>query len=276
MKKSPITRHLSYKLLHVIIVMIIVYLIAFGVANAQSEQLNIPLSNPGKPGTLTVQLVNGSITVKGYDGKEVIVQPTGEHQDEEITPDGLRKISGKSFGLEAIEDNNNVHIKSTSPNSNVKLEVQVPYDFSVKVKTVNNGRIRIEKVKGEIEATNINGDVRLTDISGSAVANTINGEITATFDAVTPNTPMSFTSLNGDIEVTFPASVKMTARLKSANGEIFTDFDMNISMMDQRETSNEQGVYKVKVDKQVTGEVNGGGPTMFFETHNGDVIIRKH
>ena len=37
------------------------------------EQLVVPLSDPGKPYKLEVGLVDGSITVTGYEGKDIII-----------------------------------------------------------------------------------------------------------------------------------------------------------------------------------------------------------
>ncbi len=39
-----------------------------------TEEMIVPLSEPGKPVTLEAHLMNGSIKVIGYEGKEVIVQ----------------------------------------------------------------------------------------------------------------------------------------------------------------------------------------------------------
>ncbi|MGB3586606.1 MAG: DUF4097 family beta strand repeat-containing protein [Tunicatimonas sp.] len=274
--------HLSHdirKLIRIILITIIVYLIAFGIANAQDELLAIPLTNPNQPGELRVELVRGSIFVRGYDGKEVIVQTaptTSNYVDDNQGRGGLRKISsGGNISMEAIEEGNRVTVRSRAPESSFDFDIQVPRNFSIKAKAINDGVIFIENVSGEIEASNINDDVELQNISGSAVVNTVNGEVTVVFDEVTPDTPMSFTTLNGDIEVTFPTSTAMLAKMKTLNGEIFTDFEMDVKANNKRETSNDGGIYRVKVDKEIMGTVNGGGPEIYFKSHNGDIIIRK-
>nr|WKN38429.1 hypothetical protein K4G66_06905 [Tunicatimonas sp. TK19036] len=268
------------KLIRVLFIILIVYLLAFGMARAQSESLAIPLSNPGQTGELRIQLVRGSITIRGYDGKEVLVQTTDEDEDEkekdERASNGLRRIgSGGSLSMEAIEENNRVTVQSKSHGSSANFVIQIPRNFSVKAKTVNDGKLYIENVNGEIEASNVNDDVELKNVSGSAVVNTVNGDITVAFDKVTPDTPMSFTTLNGDIEVSFPPTIKMLTKMKTLNGEIYTDFDMDVKTMDNRQTSNEGGIYRVKIDKEISGQVNGGGPEVYFKSHNGDIIIRK-
>ena len=48
-----------------------------GIAVAQDESVDrvtVQLTDPAKPATLSVGLINGGITVTGYDGKEVIVE----------------------------------------------------------------------------------------------------------------------------------------------------------------------------------------------------------
>ncbi len=274
--------HLSrdiMKLIRIILITLIVYLIAFGMAKAQDELLAIPLSNPGQPGELRVELVRGSIFIRGYEGSEVVVQtaPTeSNYVDDNQGRDGLRKISsGGNISMEAIEEDNRVTVRSRAPESSFDFDIQVPRNFSVKAKAINDGTIFIENINGEVEATNINDDVELQNISGSAVVSTVNGEITVVFNEVTPDTPMSFTTLNGDIEVTFPTSTAMLAKMKTLNGEIFTDFDMDVKANNKRESSNDRGIYRVKIDKEIMGTVNGGGPEIYFKSHNGDIIIRK-
>jgi hypothetical protein len=41
-----------------------------------SEQLTVPLSSPGKPYTLKVELVEGSIKVVSYEGKDIVIDVT--------------------------------------------------------------------------------------------------------------------------------------------------------------------------------------------------------
>ena len=267
------------KLIRIILITLVVYLIAFGMANAQDELLAIPLTNPGQSGELRVDLVRGSITIQGYDGEEVIVQtaPTkSNYVDDNRGRDGLRKISsGGNISLEAIEENNRVTVRSRAPESSFDFDIQVPRNFSVKAKAVNEGVIFIENIEGEVEATNVNGDVELQNILGSAVVSTVNGEVTVVFDEVTPDTPMSFTTQNGVIEVTFPNSIAMLAKMKTLNGEIYTDFDMDVNTKNNKKSSNDGGIYRVKIDKEIMGTVNGGGPEVYFKSHNGDIIIRK-
>ncbi|WP_245706090.1 DUF4097 family beta strand repeat-containing protein [Catalinimonas alkaloidigena] len=272
-----------------------------GSAAGASQTLSIPLSSPGQAAKIEVGLVNGSIQIVGTSGKEVVVKATprakkekdkdqnstlnlnlnnGQDNDrnEPTASTGMRRIStGGSFELTAEERNNQVHIDlGNSWQSVVDLEIQVPTQSSVKASTVNHGNISVENVNGELEIDNVNGWVKLQNVSGSVVANTVNGDLTATFKNITPNTPMAFSTLNGKIDVTFPASLKATLKLKSDMGDVFSDFDVSVSQNQPKiEKSTENGVYRVSVENWVQGNINGGGPEFMMKTMNGSIYLRK-
>ena len=264
------------KLIKIAAIAIITYLIAIGMAQAQ-EQIAIPLSNPGAPGYLDVEMVSGSIDIRSYDGKEVVIRINGKEKEvkKEESNNGLRRISGPSFGIEVTEQDNEVRIDAGPPNQTSNLEILVPANFSVDASTVNNGNISVRGLEGEMEVSNVNGGIHLEEIRGSVVASTVNGDVEVEFIEVTPDTPMAFSSLNGDIDITFPANVKMDAQMKTLNGEVYTDFDMNVSAGSNVDKKKENGVYKVTIDKSIRGSINGGGPRMIFKNHNGNIYIRK-
>src|SRR5438093_1580156 len=62
---------------------------------ADKEQMIVPLSQPGKPYKLDVGLVDGSITVTGYEGKDIIleVQNKEEKRQRPKQHDGMHSLS---------------------------------------------------------------------------------------------------------------------------------------------------------------------------------------
>jgi len=115
----------------------------------------------------------------------------------------------------------------------------------MKLSTVNDGDIDVENVTGDLEINNTNGSITLKHISGSAVAQTVNGEVLVVFTKVNADKAMSFSSLNGDIDVTFPSSLKATVQLKSEQGEIYSDFDIQMQTTAAKIDKNDQGKGKV-------------------------------
>ncbi|MGA0559518.1 DUF4097 family beta strand repeat-containing protein [Larkinella sp. VNQ87] len=247
------------------------------------EQLVIPLNDPNKPGFLRVGLFNGSIQVTGYNGKEVVIDATAEAytgKKKEEKPDelanGMKKLSTRGgLDLTAEEKNNTVSINMGMPKRPINLTIKVPQQFSMKVSTINHGDIVIENVNGELEINNVNGSIQLNNVAGSAVANTVNGPLKATFRSVN-DAPMAFSTLNGNVDVTFPANAKFNVKLKSDRGDIYSDFDVDVDKSQPNASrSAKDGMYKVSIDDWVQGKVNGGGREVMMKNMHGNIYIRK-
>jgi len=251
---------------------------------AQSpERITVPLTDPGRPVTLEAELVSGSIIVKGYAGKEVIVEATTrgggrEHEGRKV-PEGMKRIDARSTNLSVEEKGNRVTIESDSIHGATDLTIQVPIETSVKLGTVNAGEIRVEGIRGSLEVENTNGKITLLNVSGSVVAETVNGGVTVVLDQVAPDKPMSFTTLNGTLDVTLPPTAKARLKLNTENGEVYSDFDIameaskaSTQVSDDR---SKGGKYKIKMEKAVYGTINGGGPEYRFNTLNGAIYLRK-
>ena len=71
-------------------------LLACGLAWPQDSggRITVPFSDPSRPHTLKVGLINGGITVKGYDGKDAIIESRGgdsSEREHRHTPQFLQK-----------------------------------------------------------------------------------------------------------------------------------------------------------------------------------------
>jgi DUF4097 and DUF4098 domain-containing protein YvlB len=244
------------------------------------DRFSVNLSDPSRPGLVKVSLINGGITVKAYDGKEVIVEARARNRERE--PDRsdshMKRIIVSSTGLSVEEENNEVRISTDSYMRAIDLTISVPVHTSLKLSAVNDGNIVVTGVDGELDVNDVNGSVTLNNVSGSAVAHALNGRLLATFSRVNQK-PMAFSSLNGNIDVTFPADLKANLSLKSDRGEILTDFDVQMQAAPVQQTVEDNrkngGKYLVKIDKAVHGTINGGGPEYQFTNFNGGIYIRK-
>ena len=329
------------------------------------ERAVVPLSNPAKPAKIEVSIIRGSITVKGYEGKEVIVEarvrekalsnfdglyttgyaliappdkpgqptpptapapapapiPTIQNQEQaeallaqslaeqevlakrltsgdkarslynEVSQDdkaqrevrekkiaGMKLLSGSASGLEIEEENNVVQISTESWKAATDLVIQVPRTTSLEVRSTMDGAVIVENVTGEIDINNINGPVTLKNVSGNTLVHTVNGDIEVTLARVAADKPLSFSTMNGDIDVTLPADVKANLKMKSEQGEIYSDFDINMTRTPAKSEAaekTEQGKFRISFDKSLYGIVNGGGQEIGFNTFSGDIYIRK-
>lgn len=259
-----------------------------------SEQVAVPLSSPGQQGILKVGLVKGSIKVTSYQGNEVVIKATSgfsadhnhdcddcgkEKHKEKVkekdrsAPAGMKRIASNPIELSASEKNNVVEIETNSWATRINLDIKLPENFDLNVSTVT-GYIEVSGVAGTHEVSSVNGSVEMNNVEGSILSNTVNGDIIVTFDDINSEEPMSFVTLNGDVDVTFPGSVKSIAKMRTDRGEIFTDFDMTIDRS-KPEVKTDGGQYKVSLNSWVYGTINGGGPEYTFKSMQGDIIIRK-
>jgi len=249
---------------------------------AASDTVKVNFSDPSRPGLLKADLLNGGITLQGYGGSEVIIKATlrsEKSRSEPSAPAGMRRISIGSTGLEVVESNNVIEVETSSHSRTVDLDIQVPRNTSLQLTCLNNGDVKVSNIQGEVEVKNLNGRVELTGISGSAVVHALNGEIKVVLVEVAANKPMSFSGMNGKIDVTFPASFKADVVMETENGDILTDFDVKMGERAPgpivEDARSKGGKYKVRVEKEIRGTINGGGPEVRFKTFNGDIYIRK-
>lgn len=250
------------------------------VSEAESDKVTVPLTDPSRPSTVKVSLLNGSITVSAYDGKDVVVEAKVRADGEApARAGGMKRIPMTATGLSVEEENNQVDIGAQSIQRTIDLTIQVPRRTSLRLKTVNDGDITVTGVEGEMDVDDVNGEVTLRNVSGNAVAHALNGRLLVTFDRTNPQKAMAFSSLNGDVDVTFPADLKANVSMSSDRGDVFSDFDIQLEARAPIQTSTQGsrdgGRFKVNIDKTVRGKINGGGQEIQFKNFNGNIYIRR-
>jgi hypothetical protein len=243
------------------------------------EQISAKFSDPSRPGLLRVTWHNGSITIKTHSTNDVTIDAKGAAAARRVPAEagGLRRIDGGGRGLVVDSDANNV-MTITGPGSSFggEIEIEVPVRTNLNLTSHNGRTISVDGVEGDIEATNHNGSVQMTNVSGSVVAHSMNGKVIVSFRDIAAGKPMSFTSMNGSVDVTLPPTTKANLKMRSDNGEVYTGFDdpmkttPNVTNQDQG-----GGRFHIEVDKTATGTLNGGGAEIELRTRNGNIYLRK-
>ena len=254
---------------------------AFGQGQTQTggDRIPVTLSDPSRPARIKVSLINGGITVKAHEGKEVVVEARARNRESSRDGGPKRLAIPLTTGLSVEEENNEVNINTDSYMHAIDMTISVPVHTSLQVSAVNDGDIVVTGVDGELDVDDVNGSVTLNNVSGSAVAHALNGHLHATFKRVDPQKAMAFSSLNGDIDVTFPADLKANVSIRSDRGDVFSDFDVQLraaaSQPEVEDSRGHGGKYRVKIDKTVHGTINGGGSEIQFTNFQGQIYIRK-
>ena len=257
--------------------------------DSDSERVVVPARNSSRPRKVDVNLMSGSITVKAYAGKEVIVEAKASAnsqrrvkekekakesaRDAAARADGLHRIDAMPRGM-TVEENDNV-ITVRAPGHSAQLSISVPADTSLVLHTMS-GTINVEGVKGEFDLNSMNGAITLMNVSGSVLAHSMNGQIKASLDAVDQSKPLSFSTMNGTIDVTLPADLKSNVKLRTDHGAIYSDFEFRLGPgLISQKNDTPDGKYRVKMDSTISGAINGGGVEATFKTYNGTIYLRK-
>ena len=245
-----------------------------------SEEVVVPLSNPGKSGILEVHVHRGKVSVEGTSSNsEILVQINsveGKDNKEKSYPNGLKRIPNTSNNVRITEDGNRVEIWGDHSNRRSDFVIQVPQNFSLEIHTHHNGDVNVSNVVGAMELNSHHGPITATNVGGSVVANTHHGSIQVDFKQVESDVPMAFSTYHGDVKVNFPGNTAFSGKLKSARGEILTDFEMDVKQRREPQKEKDKGHFEVNLGGWVYTEINGGGQEYMFTTHHGDIIIQKN
>ena len=230
----------------------------------------VRIGTPGRD--ITISGVEG-LTARGQS-LAIIEEKEKEKKDKAA---GMKRIPVESSGLTVEEDNNEVTIRLESMRRSYDLDIKVPLNSSLKLSGANLDEINVENVNGELEASCANGNIKLMNVSGTVVTTSTNGDIEVVLSKVASDKPMSFVTFNGDIDVTLPADVKASLKIRSQIGEVYSDFDVSLKSVPaktEESAKKEGGRYRVSLDRSVYGTINGGGPEFRFQTNSGDIYIR--
>jgi hypothetical protein len=153
------------------------------------------------------------------------------------------------------------------------LEVRVPSAVALLARTVSDGDVRVEGVRGLLEVHNVNGSVRALRVAGSGTFGTVNGDLAVGF-AANPTAPSTFENVNGDIDVEFQPGLGAQANFRTLNGEIWSDFPYT-ALPARGEVEKQQGRFVYRSRHAAAVRIAEGGPDLRFETVNGEIRLRQ-
>ncbi len=262
---------------------------SWSVEEKEEIQKTLRFQDPSRPKELGVDNVYGSIKVVGYRGQEV--QFTAHKTIRGRNKEKIRQAQ-EEVSLEITEEGNIIDLYVDGPFRSCQkgrkwrrwrnpgyqvqfdFELKVPIETSLYLKTVNEGDIRVENVKGEFEVKNVNGGITMNEIAGTGEARTVNGEVKVVFSRK-PESACSFRTINGDLEISFPINLSADFRLKTFNGEIYSDFPVTYLPAREPVRDHKKGKFVYKSDRFFGVRVGQGGPEIKLDTLNGDILITK-
>jgi hypothetical protein len=243
---------------------------------SQGEQLVINLACKSAKRLFKFENPKGSVKVIGYDGNDIVINAGFRYTGPEISDaKGLRRIDKNNINISAETNGNTITLFNRTDDKTIDFNIKIPKDFSLNLNALDNGIVEVLNIDGDIEVENANGDISLGNIKGSSVLSTIYGKISASFSEVKPDTPMMFTSFEGDISLFLPVNVNAVLKMKTGTGEIHTDFDL-IPRKKEAMVKNNGKSTVYSLEDWTTGSINNGGPEYIVRSYSGNITIKKN
>jgi DUF4097 and DUF4098 domain-containing protein YvlB len=229
----------------------------------ETEEFTFDIDSGGR---LSLENVNGSITIVGGSGDQVEIIAHKKAGNQEYMDDMKIVIDDESDYIR-IETR---HPKSQSrwlnwghdDSGSVAYELKVPFNINLDTISTVNGGVRISKVQGAVKAETVNGDLEISELTSDVNLETVNGSIEAVFDSLNGDQRVSADAVNGKIVLRLPADASARINAETVNGSIDAD-DFGLEP--------EKGF----VGRDLDGEIGGGDARISLDTVNGSIRINK-
>jgi hypothetical protein len=226
---------------------------------------------------LEIGIQSAYIEVIGEDRDDASFEVTIEDGERRIvTPSGTQSLKGGGYTLQVEEDDNEISIETDWRANKVRVVARLPHLANLALSTVNDGEIVVRDITGNLEISNVNGPITVLNLSGSVIAESVNDGIKVGFARIDDSNANSLESINGDLYLVLPANAGAQFSLDTAQGEIYSDFEVNVQPTKPTIERNDGGDgVSVRIESVIVATVNGGGPIIRTKTLHGDIHIQK-
>jgi len=267
-------------------------------------------------GRVSVESFNGSIEVVGWEQNSVEVNGTKHASfrealndikvDVDATPAAIRIHASRADGFHNAGVRFSIRVPRKAvleliSSSNGRIDVD-GVEGNARLRT-SNGGIRVQRLKGDLQAETSNGTIETAELNGNASLRTSNGSVRGDasggwFEAVTSNgrievrlmdpatsRPVRLHSSNGHIELSLDAKELPEVRATTSNSSILLRMPAAASARVRAYTSHspvssEFGELHAdgerrRTHSEIEGTIGHGGPLLDLETSNGPIKIQK-
>jgi hypothetical protein len=243
-------------------------------AQAQTPEYKTKLAN-SKDKKITIELSASEVKIEGHNGDDVIIQASSGYEAPPERAKGLKPlyysaVDNSGIGLSVTPDAGGLKIEKAT-RKQIKYTMKVPRQVSLLFKETNwsgGGGITVSNMDGDLEIKTNNSNITLNNVTGPIVANSTSGEVKAVFSTLNQGKPTAISTISGEIDISLPAAVKSDLKLRSINGEMYTDFDLGVKNV-------KDGMSRVGGGRNIDGAINGGGVEMSINTISSNIYIRK-
>ncbi len=213
-------------------------------------------------GYLSLENVNGNVTIEGWKKNEVSVRVTKRGEKKNIDRVQVTISVDEWDGKEWI------HIETEYPSffgtsASVEYEIQAPSDATLEDIELVSGDLTVTGITGYLSLGTVNGSITASGAANSAWVETVNGKLDLSFDKMDEGQTVDLETVNGAILLKIPAKSNARIEAETVNGGISNDFGVTV----------EKGEW---IGSSCEGTVGDGGARIALETVNGTIEVKKN
>jgi hypothetical protein len=215
-------------------------------------------------GTLEVETINGSITIKAWNQEKIIIEATKKGSAQEV--------GALTIDAQITEKSASISSKQL-PKSGGAIDyvIIVPHTATVKLRSLN-GAITVNQMNGPILAITNKGAITINDATANIRAKTTKGAITVSMRSVKPTGSIMLENQDGEISLALPEEVKGNLLARSVHGKVFCDLYLTLK---ERTTQINQQFWD-SIKKEVAGSFGTGGASINLSTNKGTIRIVEY
>ena len=277
----------------------------------QDFHYTYPLKSGGR---LSVETFNGSVEVSGWDQETVDISGSKS---------GPTQAAADALKVAIDNSPDSVSIRVARPsdrrgNSGARFVIKIPraayvdriFTSNGAIRTLDgsgparlhtsNGEIRVQSLRGSLDAETSNSSIELIDIGGDAKAHTSNGRIRAeglrgALEADSSNgsinarlvqvpagRPVRVETSNSSVELSLPANFANDIRVNTSNSSItlHMPYQVNAHVTARTTNSSISSDFEVRMQgefskSRMEGVIGTGGPLIDLSTSNGSIRLLK-
>lgn len=239
-------------------------IVSYVAPKTQEEMLNYDQAFTTHGGSLEVENINGSITVKTWGQEKVIIEAVKKGSEREI----------EELDIDARFSENFISLATRQPNKckgSVDYTIIVPRKTNVSLKTLS-GSISINQVTGSIAALTNKGSITINEAANAVRAKTTKGDIDVSMRHIKQATTIFLENQVGDIDLALPKKTNAQLSAKTAEGKISCDLYVTL----KPRTTKINAQFWDTMKKEIDGTIGQPGSHITLHTIEGNISIAEY
>ncbi|KQS27673.1 DUF4097 family beta strand repeat-containing protein [Dyadobacter sp. Leaf189] len=243
-------------------------------ADAQNLEFKTKLAN-SKEKKVVIEMAAADIKIEGHNSDEVFIAASSGYEAPPDRAKGLKPlyysgVDNTGIGLSVVTEGNTLKVDKVT-RKDVKYTIRLPKQVAVLFQETNwsgGSNVVVANMDGDLEIRTNNANINLNKVTGPVVANSTSGNVNVVFSGLSQSKPTAISTISGEIDVSLPATAKSNMKLRSINGEMYTDFDLGVK-------NAKDGLSRLGGANNIEGSTNGGGVEVQLNTISSNIYIRK-